>query len=135
MLARDFAAQLPEDASGLIVNIVDQRVWSPNPRFYSYTLSKSALLTATKTMAQALAPTHPRQCHRPRPDPAERAAEPGGFPERRWSLILKTGPQLGEFGRTIRFLFDTPSITGQMIALDGGQHLAWQTPDMVEIVE
>ena len=51
------------------------------------------------------------------------------------AVILKSGPQLGEFGRTIRFLVDTPSMTGQMIALDGGQHLAWQTPDILEIVE
>jgi NAD(P)-dependent dehydrogenase (short-subunit alcohol dehydrogenase family) len=50
-------------------------------------------------------------------------------------LIMKRGRSFDEFGRTIRFLFDTPSITGQMIALDGGQHLAWQTPDVAEIVE
>ena len=50
-------------------------------------------------------------------------------------LILRRGPDLGEFGRTVRFLFDTPSITGQMIALDGGQHLAWETPDVAEIAE
>jgi len=51
------------------------------------------------------------------------------------ALILKRGPELEEFGRTIRFLFETPSVTGQMIALDGGQHLAWQTPDVLEIKE
>ncbi len=51
------------------------------------------------------------------------------------ALLLKRGPALEEFGQTIRFLFDTPSITGQMLALDGGQHLAWETPDIREIVE
>jgi NAD(P)-dependent dehydrogenase (short-subunit alcohol dehydrogenase family) len=50
-------------------------------------------------------------------------------------LIMKAGPSLDEFGRTIRFLFDTPSITGQMIALDGGQHLRWETPDVAESME
>jgi len=135
LLARDFAAQLPQANSGLIVNIVDQRVWSPNPRFYSYMLSKSALLTATKTMAQALAPDIRVNAIGPGPTlPNERQNE-ADFLRQVDAVILKTGPQLGEFGRTIRFLFDTPSMTGQMIALDGGQHLAWQTPDILEIVE
>ena len=79
----DFAAALPEDAKGLIVNIIDQRVWTPTPRYFSYTLSKSALWTATQTMAQALAPRDPRQRHRPRPDAAERAAAAGGLRKRR----------------------------------------------------
>jgi len=133
LLARDFAAQLPQTNSGLIVNIVDQRVWSPNPRFYSYMLSKSALLTATKTMAQALAPRI--RVIGPGPTLPNERQNQADFQAQVDAVILKTGPQLGEFGRTIRFLFDTPSMTGQMIALDGGQHLAWQTPDILEIVE
>src|SRR5690606_21037337 len=56
VIARSFAAALPDGREGLIVNIVDQRVWNLTPRFFSYTLSKSALWTATRTMAQALAP-------------------------------------------------------------------------------
>ncbi|WP_349433760.1 SDR family oxidoreductase [Pararhizobium sp. A13] len=135
LLARDFAAQLPATNSGLIVNIVDQRVWSPNPRFYSYMLSKSALLTATKTMAQALAPNIRVNAIGPGPTLPNERQNQADFQTQVDAVILKTGPQLGEFGRTIRFLFDTPSMTGQMIALDGGQHLAWQTPDILEIVE
>jgi len=135
LLARDFAAQLPEEHSGLIVNIVDQRVWSPNPRFYSYMLSKSALLTATKTMAQALAPRIRVNAIGPGPTLPNERQNQADFQTQVDAVILKTGPQLEEFGRTIRFLFDTPSMTGQMIALDGGQHLAWQTPDILEIVE
>ncbi len=130
-----FAAQLPDDAAGLVVNMIDQRVWAPNPRFYSYMLSKSALLTATVTMAQALAPAIRVNGIGPGPTlPNERQSE-DDFRAQIDALILKLGPGLEDFGRTIRYLFDTPSITGQMIALDGGQHLAWETPDLLEIVE
>ncbi len=135
LLARDFAAQLPEANSGLVVNIIDQRVWSPNPRFYSYMLSKSALLTATKTMAQALAPAIRVNGIGPGPTLPNERQNQDDFETQVGALILERGPQLDEFGRAIRFLFDTPSVTGQMIALDGGQHLAWETPDILEIVE
>lgn len=135
LLARDFAGQLPADANGLIINVIDQRVWAPNPRFYSYMLSKSALWTATRTMAQALAPRIRVNGIGPGPTLPNERQDPGDFEAQVDALILKRGPTLDEFGRTIRFLFDTPSITGQMIALDGGQHLAWETPDIREIVE
>ncbi|OBZ96179.1 short-chain dehydrogenase [Pararhizobium polonicum] len=135
LLARDFAAQLPTEHSGLVVNIIDQRVWAPNPRFYSYMLSKSALLTATGTMAQALAPAIRVNGIGPGPTLPNERQNRDDFDRQVEALILKTGPALDEFGATIRFLFDTPSVTGQMIALDGGQHLAWETPDILEIVE
>jgi len=135
ILSAGFAAQLPEGTEGLIVNIIDQRVWALRPSFYSYTLSKSALWTATQTMAQALAPRIRVNAIGPGPSmPSERQAQED-FQAQVSALILKRGPQLGEFGKTIRFLYETPSITGQMIALDGGQHLAWQTPDVAEITE
>ncbi|WP_026619223.1 NAD(P)-dependent dehydrogenase (short-subunit alcohol dehydrogenase family) [Ensifer sp. WSM1721] len=135
LLARDFARQRPENVSGLIVNVIDQRVWSPNPRFYSYMLSKSALWTATQTMAQALAPDIRVNGIGPGPTLPNERQDPRDFEAQVEALILKRGPALDEFGRAIRFLFDTPSVTGQMIALDGGQHLAWETPDIREIVE
>jgi NAD(P)-dependent dehydrogenase (short-subunit alcohol dehydrogenase family) len=135
ILTRDFARQLPESVSGLVVNIIDQRVWSPTPRFYSYTLSKAALYMATKTAAQALAPRIRVNAIGPGPTlPAARQTQ-ADFEKQTAGLIMKKGADLGEFGRTIRYLHDTPSITGQMIALDGGQHLAWQTPDVAEVVE
>jgi NAD(P)-dependent dehydrogenase (short-subunit alcohol dehydrogenase family) len=135
VLTRDFARQLPEDVSGLVVNIIDQRVWSPTPRFYSYTLSKAALYMATKTAAQALAPRIRVNAIGPGPTlPAARQTE-ADFEKQVSGLIMRQGAGLDEFGRTIRFLYETPSITGQMIALDGGQHLAWQTPDVAEVVE
>lgn len=135
ILARDFTRQLPEGSGGLIVNIIDQRVWNPTPRYYSYTLSKSALWMATRTMAQALAPRIRVNAIGPGPTlPNERQSD-ADFKAQTEALLLQSGPDLDEFGRTIRFLVDTPSITGQMIALDGGQHLAWQTPDVAEITE
>jgi NAD(P)-dependent dehydrogenase (short-subunit alcohol dehydrogenase family) len=135
ILASGFAEQLPGEAQGLIVNIIDQRVWALRPSFYSYTLSKSALWTATRTMAQALAPRIRVNAIGPGPSmPSERQSQ-GDFQAQVSALILRRGPALEEFGRTIRFLYETPSVTGQMIALDGGQHLAWQTPDVLEINE
>jgi NAD(P)-dependent dehydrogenase (short-subunit alcohol dehydrogenase family) len=135
LLISRFAAQMPDDVQGLVVNIIDQRVWRLNPRFYSYTLSKAALWTATQTLAQALAPRIRVNAIGPGPTLKGSRQTEADFAAQIDGLILKAGPMLTEFGRTIRFLFDTPSITGQMIALDGGQHLAWQTPDVAEIME
>ncbi len=135
ILARDFVRQLPEDAAGSIVNIIDQRVWNPTPRYYSYTLSKSALWMATRTMAQSFAPRVRVNAIGPGPSLPNERQDDAAFQAQVEGLILRRGPSLDEFGRTVRFLFDTPSITGQMIALDGGQHLAWETPDVGGIAE
>ena len=135
ILARDFVRQLPAGMAGSIVNIIDQRVWNPTPRYYSYTLSKSALWMATRTMAQSFAPQVRVNAIGPGPSLPNERQDDAAFQAQVEGLILRRGPELGEFGRTVRFLFDTPSITGQMIALDGGQHLAWETPDVGGIAE
>ncbi|MGV1758090.1 SDR family oxidoreductase [Rhizobium sp. A22-96] len=135
ILAADFVRQLPEPHPGLIVNMVDQRVWALNPRFYSYTLSKAALWAATQTMAQSFAPRIRVNAIGPGPTVRSVRQSEEDFQAQIDGLILKAAPGLEEFGHTIRFLFDTPSITGQMIALDGGQHLAWETPDVAESAE
>lgn len=135
ILAAALAKQLPKNACGLIVNIIDQRVWALTPRFYSYTLSKSALWTATRTLAQALAPRIRVNAIGPGPTFRSDRQTEADFQAQLDRLLLHQGPALEEFGRTVRFLFDTPSITGQMIALDGGQHLTWQVPGETEIVE
>lgn len=135
ILAAAFVEQLPAQVSGLIVNMIDQRVWALNPRFYSYTLSKSALWTATQTMAQTFAPRIRVNAIGPGPTVPSVRQTKEDFQAQIDGLIMKAGPGLEEFGRTIRFLFDTPSITGQMIALDGGQHLRWETPDVAESME
>lgn len=135
ILASHFQALLPDDAEGSIVNIIDQRVWALNPRFFSYTLSKSTLWTATRTMAQAFAPRIRVNAIGPGPTLKSDRQQEEDFQAQVDMLPLQRGPMLHEFGRTIRFLFDTPSITGQMIALDGGQHLAWTIPGAEEIRE
>jgi NAD(P)-dependent dehydrogenase (short-subunit alcohol dehydrogenase family) len=135
ILGAALVRQLPDSASGLIVNVIDQRVLALTPRFYSYTLSKSAMWTATKTMAQSFAPRVRVNAIGPGPSFKSERQEPEHFQAQIDALILKRGPQPEEFGRTVRFLYDTPSITGQIIALDGGQHLSWETPDVAEIPE
>ena len=126
LIARRFAKALPSDMQGLIVNMIDQRVWKPTPEFFSYTLSKAALWTATTTMAQTLAPRIRVNAIGPGPTlPDKYQGEEGFYAETR-ALPLGRGPELPEFGATIRYLWETPSITGQMIALDGGKHLAWE---------
>ncbi len=135
ILAREFARNLPQDRSGLIVNIIDQRVWRLTPRFFSYTLSKSALWTATRTMAQALAPRIRVNAIGPGPTLANERQSEKDFERQVQAVPLKRQPALEEFGATIRWLWETPSVTGQMIALDGGQHLAWETPDVTGVSE
>ena len=135
LLARDFVNALPEGEEGLIVNIIDQRVWRPTPRYFSYSLSKSALWAATQTMAQALAPRVRVNAIGPGPTlPNVRQTE-ADFAAQVDGLLLKRGPDLAEFGATIRYLWRARSVTGQMIALDGGQHLAWRTPDVTGMGE
>ncbi|HET7413583.1 MAG TPA: SDR family oxidoreductase [Pararhizobium sp.] len=135
VLAQRFAAQRPEDAGALVVNIIDQRVWRLTPKFFSYTLSKATLWTATQTLAQGLAPHVRVNAIGPGPTLANERQSAADFEAQAAKIPLGRGPELSEFGRTIRYLVETPSITGQMIALDGGQHLAWQTPDNTDIGE
>lgn len=129
LLAEAMTAGLPKGADGLVVNIIDQRVKRLTPRFFSYTLSKSALWTATQTMAQALAPHVRVNAIGPGPTLKNPRQSDADFQSQIEALALRRGPDLDEFGTTIRYLWHARSVTGQMIALDGGQHLAWQTPD------
>ncbi len=135
MLARKLAEGLPEGREGLVVNMIDQRVWRLNPRFFSYTLSKSALWTATRTLAQSLAPRVRVNAIGPGPTLANTRQQDEDFAGQVEAILLKRGPDLAEFGATIRWMMEARSLTGQMIALDGGQHLAWETPDVTGIAE
>ncbi|MER8633555.1 SDR family oxidoreductase [Mesorhizobium opportunistum] len=135
LLARNFARALPEGREGLIVNIIDQRVWRPTPRYFSYALSKSALWTQTQMLAQALGPRIRVNAIGPGPTLKNLRQDDSDFDAQVAGLILKRGPELPEFGATIRYLWEARSVTGQMIALDGGQHLAWQTPDVTGMTE
>lgn len=135
LLARTMAEALPSGREGLVVNIIDQRVWRPTPRYFSYALSKSALWSATQTMAQALAPRVRVNAIGPGPTLKNVRQDEADFARQVDGLMLKRGPALSEFGATIRYLWQARSVTGQMIALDGGQHLAWQTPDVTGMIE
>ncbi len=135
LLADAWLAQLPPDMAGHVVNVVDQRVLRLTPKFFSYTLAKSALWTATRTMAQALAPRIRVNAIGPGPSFANTRQTAEDFARQSAAVPLGRGPAPDEFGATVRFLVDTPSITGQMICLDGGQHLAWETPDVVGVGE
>ncbi|MEO3998716.1 SDR family oxidoreductase [Mesorhizobium sp. CAU 1732] len=135
LLTQQVAANLPAGRDGLVVNMIDQRVWRLTPGFFSYTLSKSALWTATQTMAQAFAPRLRVNAIGPGPTLKNERQDEVDFQEQLDAVLLKRGPDLSEFGTTIRYLWGARSVTGQMIALDGGQHLAWQTPDVYGVAE
>ena len=130
LLARAFAAALPAGREGLIVNLTDQRVWRLNPTFFSYTLSKAALWTATQTLAQALAPRIRVNAIGPGPTLASVHQSPADFAAEAANVPLGHGASPAEIAQALAYLIDAPSVTGQMIAVDGGQHLAWRTPDI-----
>ncbi len=129
-LASAFAAGLPEGREGLIVNLLDQRVWRLNPHFFSYTLSKSALWTATQTMAQAFAPRIRVNGIGPGPTLANHMQETADFLREAGAIPLQRAIDPQEIAAAVLFLVEARSVTGQMIAVDGGQHLAWKTPDV-----
>ena len=135
MLARQLAASLGDDQEGLVVNVIDERVLRLNPRYFSYTLSKAALWTATQTMAQAFGPKVRVNAIGPGPTLANVRQRPEDFQAQLDGLILGRGPDLAEFGAPVRYLWQARSVTGQLIAIDGGQHLAWQTPDVTGMNE
>ncbi len=123
-LAQAFAAALPADAEGNIVNLLDQRVYRPSPAYFSYQLAKSALLTATEVMAQALAPRVRVNGIAPGPVLPSASQSAEGFARKVATTLLKRAPELTEFGRTVRYFVDAKSVTGQVVALDSGEHLA-----------
>lgn len=135
ILADTMKRLLPKNQQGLIVNMIDQRVWKLNPQFFSYTLSKSALWTMTQTLAQALAPNIRVNAIGPGPSLKSARQNAEDFNTQSLSVPLQHGPELSEFAQTIIYFWQQKSITGQMIALDGGQHLMWQTPDLIGLVE
>lgn len=135
MLAKAFAVQLPEGGEGNIINLIDQRVWKLNPQFFSYTISKAGLWTATRTLAQALAPRIRVNAIGPGPALPSARMDDAAFQRQGELTLLKRGTSPAEISAAVQFILSQPALTGQMIALDGGQHLVWQTPDVVEVTE
>jgi NAD(P)-dependent dehydrogenase (short-subunit alcohol dehydrogenase family) len=124
VLSQAFARRLPLDREGLIVNILDQRVWRPTPEFFSYSLSKAALWDATRMMAQALAPRVRVNAIGPGPtlQSVHQASE--DFAAEAATTLLGRPVDPAEVALALRYLMDAHSVTGQMIAVDSGQHLA-----------
>jgi NAD(P)-dependent dehydrogenase (short-subunit alcohol dehydrogenase family) len=134
-LARNMALALPEGRLGSVVNIIDQRVFKLTPQFFTYTLSKAALATATKTLAQALAP-HVR-VNGVAPGPVARNIRQAktDFQKQVDATILETGSPTPEIVEAVCWILEARTVTGQVIAVDGGQSLIWRTPDVDGIVE
>jgi NAD(P)-dependent dehydrogenase (short-subunit alcohol dehydrogenase family) len=129
-LAQAFAAQAP--AGGAIVNLLDQRVYRPTPRFLSYGLTKSALHVATTTLAQALAPRLRVNAVAPGPTLPNPRQDAEAFARYTAAMPLGHGPAPEEIADAVLFLARANNITGETIAVDGGQHISWQAPDGAE---
>lgn len=140
VLSQDFAAQAPEPSQGgewrdvtanaLIINLIDQRVRRMTPKFASYTIAKAGLWALTQTAAQALAPSVRVNAIGPGPtmQGARQARE--HFQHQRSTTILRRGADPSDITHAVGYFLDANSVTGQLICTDGGQHLAWETPDV-----
>ena len=128
VLSQALAAQLPEGAGGAIVNIIDQRVWNLTQHFMSYTLSKAGLWTLTRTLAQAFAPRIRVNGVGPGPTLPSTRQSGEQFARQVEKTPLRRGATAGEVADAVLFLMSAPAVTGQMLALDGGQHLNWGAP-------
>lgn len=140
VLTQAFARQAPPPvkdegaepvAQALIVNMVDQRVRKLTPEFMSYTIAKMGLWALTRTSAQALAPAVRVNAIGPGPTLRGHRQSEQHFARQRAATILGRGADPDDIVRALRFLVESRSVTGQLICVDGGQHLAWQTPDVL----
>lgn len=138
-LMQAFAAQSPKatrDENGesrpqaLVVNMLDQRVQKPTPEFMTYSLAKNALWTLTRAGAQALAPHVRVNGIAPGTTLIGARQSQAHFDGQRAASLLKRGANVEDITAALAFFLAAPAVTGQMIAVDGGQHLAWQTPDI-----
>ena len=122
-LAQSLVGQMPEDSKGSIINIIDQRVWNLTPEFTTYTLSKVGLWGLTQILARALAPKVRVNGIGPGPTLQSVHQSVDAFAEEWAAMPLKRRVLPEEVASAVRFILDSPSITGQMIAIDSGQHM------------
>jgi NAD(P)-dependent dehydrogenase (short-subunit alcohol dehydrogenase family) len=134
-LARNLALALPRGLTGSIVNVIDQRVFKLTPQFFSYTLSKAALATATHTLAQALAPHVRVNGVAPGPTARNIRQSEEDFQKQVDATLLGTGSPVATVVDAVCFLLNAEAVTGQIMAVDGGQSLIWRTPDVDGINE
>ena len=142
VLMQGFAAQVPQVlpdaasepvAQGLVVNMIDQRIEKLTPEFISYTLAKMGLWALTQTGAQALAPHVRVNAIGPGPTLQGGRQSLEHFTKQRAATILGRGANPADITAALGFFIDSPAVTGQFIAVDGGQRLAWQTPDVLGV--
>lgn len=142
VLTQGFAAQVPQAvpdaagepvAQGLIVNMIDQRVHKLTPEFMTYTIAKMGLWALTQTAAQGLAPHVRVNGIGPGPTLQGARQSDSHFARQRAATVLKRGANPADITAALGFFLDSPAVTGQMIAVDGGQHLGWQTPDVLGV--
>lgn len=139
VLTQGFARQLPDapptegepEAHGLIVNIIDQRVLKPTPEFMTYSLAKAGLWALTRTSAQALAPRIRVNGIGPGPTMQGARQTADHFTRQRAATILERGADADDVAAALLYLLDAKAVTGQLICVDGGQHLGWRTPDVL----
>ena len=140
VLSQGFAVQAPEPAQSeagelegqaLIVNMIDQRVRKLTPEFMSYTIAKMGLWALTQTSAQALAPRVRVNAIGPGPTLQGQHQTAANFAKQRKATILERGADPKDITAALGYFLNAPAVTGQMLCVDGGQHLAWETPDVV----
>jgi len=120
-------------ATGLVINMIDQRVRKLTPDFTSYTLAKAALWTLTQTAAQALAPQIRVNAIGPGPTLQGPRQSPEDFAAQRAATVLGRGASPEEIVAALGYFLKAKGVTGQLLCVDGGQHLAWQTPDVLGV--
>ncbi len=135
VLAQNFAEQLPTTAEGAIVNLLDQRLLKPTPQFLSYGVSKAGLHWLTVTLAQSLAPRIRVNAVAPGPTLRNTRQSEAHFKRQQAATILGRGALPEDVAAATQYLLEARAVTGQMIAVDGGQHLAWRTPDVTGVME
>jgi NAD(P)-dependent dehydrogenase (short-subunit alcohol dehydrogenase family) len=139
VLTQGFAAQVPAMAggeplaTGLVVNMIDQRVLKLTPEFMTYTLAKMGLWALTQTAAQALAPNVRVNAIGPGPTLQGVRQSAGHFAEQQRATVLGRGADASDITAALGYLLDAPAVTGQLIYVDSGQHLAWRTADVLGV--
>lgn len=142
VLSQGMAAHIPDAvpdengeplAQGLVVNMIDQRIHKLTPEFMSYTLAKMGLWALTRTAAQGLAPHVRVNAIGPGPTLQGARQSPAHFAAQRQATVLGRGAHPADVTAALGYFIDAPSVTGQIICTDGGQHLAWRTPDVMGV--